>query len=87
MLSNKDKIQFRAKILNPDLPYLTKKALRRQVLDKTKKVSVCPHCRALNGVVKKCGMLKIMHDKYRNKKKSDPIITDKLGGYILFYLI
>lgn len=81
LLSNQDKERFRSKILNPDLPYLTKKALRRQILDKTKKVSICPHCRSLNGVVKKCGMLKIVHDKYRNKKKSDPTVTDKLAEY------
>ncbi|KAJ1529329.1 hypothetical protein ONE63_006119 [Megalurothrips usitatus] len=81
LLSNKDKAQFRSRILNPDLPYLSKKALRRQILDKAKKVSMCPHCKSLNGVVKKCGMLKIMHDKYRNKKKSDPIVTDKLAEY------
>lgn len=69
--------------MNPDLPYLVKKALRRQILDKTKKVSICPYCKSLNGVVKKCGMLKIVHDKYRNKKKSDPIVTDRLGMLVL----
>lgn len=84
LLSNKERVTFRSRILNPNLPYLSKKALRKQILDKTKKVSVCPHCRSLNGVVKKCGMFKISHDKYRNKKKSDPVVTDKLGKHICF---
>lgn len=81
LLSDKERVAFRSRILNPNLPYLTKKALRKQILDKTKKISVCPHCRSLNGVVKKCGMFKISHDKYRNKKKSDPVVTDKLAEY------
>jgi hypothetical protein len=30
---------------------------------------MCPHCGAINGVVKKVGALKISHEKYRNRKK------------------
>lgn len=36
-----------------------------------KKKSVCPHCNALNGMVKKVGPLKIIHEKFKKVKKSD----------------
>jgi len=67
------------KVMNPGLPYLVRKALHKQILDKGKKITVCPHCRELNGTVKKCGLLKIVHEKYRSKKAADPVVTDALG--------
>jgi DNA-directed RNA polymerase III subunit RPC1 len=36
-----------------------------------RKVVHCPHCSATNGVVKKAGALKIIHDKYRAKKTAE----------------
>ena len=53
-----------------DMPYLTKKSLRKKITDLCKKSSTCPHCGAANGVVKKCGLLKISHEKFRNQKKN-----------------
>jgi hypothetical protein len=69
------------KVMNPSLPYLVRKAFRKQILDKAKKITVCPHCGELNGTVKKCGLLKIVHEKYRSKKATDPVITDALGEF------
>ena len=45
---------------------LTKRALRKKILEKAKKMTLCPHCQAQNGVVKKCGLLKISHEPYRS---------------------
>lgn len=39
---------------------------------------MCPHCGEINGIVKKSGLLKISHEKYRNKK-ADAEIEIKLG--------
>ena len=72
---------FRAKLNNPNLPYLTKKTLRKQIQDECKKVTHCPNCNDLNGVVKKCGVLKISHEKFRSVKKNSPIITAELVAY------
>lgn len=52
----------------------------KQIQEKAKKVSICPACGDINGVVKKCGLLKIMHDKYRTKKP-ESVIQEKLGMY------
>lgn len=79
LLSDKERKSLKTKVMNPGLPYLVRKALHKQILDKAKKITVCPHCRELNGTVKKCGLLKIVHEKYRSKKATDPVVTDALG--------
>lgn len=45
--------------------------LAKQVNTACKKVLRCPHCGEINGVVKKVGALKIIHEKYRAKKLSE----------------
>lgn len=73
---------FRSKLRNPALSYLVRKALKKKILETTKKVSVCPHCGDINGVVKKCGLLKISHEKYKNRnKKKDAIVEELLADY------
>jgi hypothetical protein len=37
----------------------------RPAVEKAKKLTQCFSCGDLNGVVKKCGLLKISHEKYR----------------------
>jgi DNA-directed RNA polymerase III subunit RPC1 len=81
LLPDKERKPLLVKVMNPSLPYLVRKALRKQILDKAKKFTICPHCRELNGTVKKCGLLKIVHEKYRSKKSTDPVITDVLGEF------
>lgn len=65
---------------------------------KAKKVTTCPHCQELNGVVKKVtaamkvggsggSVLKIIHEKFRSKKEKDAIVKQQLGklGTGLYY--
>lgn len=50
-----------------------------QVLKKAKKNTKCPHCDSLNGAVKKgAGLMKIVHEPLRGKKKTDPLVTNAL---------
>lgn len=58
--------------------YLHKKALYKRINELCKKMSLCPYCGARNGVVKKQPPLKVIHERFRNVKKGDPIITDYL---------
>lgn len=83
MLPDLLKKSYRRKFLNPELSYLHKKTLRAAVLKKTKPVTKCPHCDTINGMVKKspAGILKIIHDKYRNKKPTDAIVTRVLRNF------
>lgn len=81
LLPNKDRKLYRRIVSNKNLSYLERKALRSQIVSKTKKITICPHCGELNGVVKKCGPFKIVHDKYRSKKETDPIILQMIDDY------
>ncbi|KAG8225444.1 hypothetical protein J437_LFUL004444 [Ladona fulva] len=71
LLPPAEKKNFKAKVKNPDIPYLAKKALRKKIQDRAKKINICPYCKAHNGVIKKFGMLKIVHEKYRHVKKAE----------------
>ncbi|KAB7495389.1 DNA-directed RNA polymerase III subunit RPC1 [Armadillidium nasatum] len=54
--------------------YLKKKAQYKKINELCKKINKCPYCGARNGVVKKFPPLKIIHEKFRNVKKGDPVI-------------
>jgi len=72
---------FQGRLKNPKIPYLVKKSLRKQIQEACKKISRCPYCGDINGVVKKCGMLKISHDKFHNLKKDNPIVQEEIEAY------
>ncbi|XP_045502401.1 DNA-directed RNA polymerase III subunit RPC1 [Colias croceus] len=83
MLAEPLKKSYRRKFMNPEISYLHKKNLRAAVLKKAKTCTKCPHCDSINGVVKKssAGILKIVHEKYRNKKPSDPLVRSVLSEF------
>lgn len=87
MLPPSEMEKYRAKARNPNLSYLTRKALRKQVHEKAKKATICPHCGEINGIVKKSGLLKICHEKYRNKKADPGIALKKGSGFHLSFFI
>ena len=49
--------------------YIRRAAAVKRVVERCKKVRECPHCQALNGLVKKVGSMKIVHEKYKEKEK------------------
>lgn len=71
-------IQYHRRLRNPNITYVMKKSIRTQIRDKAKKCSKCPHCGYVNGLVKKSGMLKISHEKYRYKKHQ-ALVQQKLN--------
>ena len=83
LLAEPLKKSFRRKFMNPELSYLHKKSLRAMVHKKAKTCTKCPYCEALNGMVKKspAGILKIIHDKYRAKKPTDPLVKRVLRDF------
>ncbi|KAJ2504110.1 DNA-directed RNA polymerase III subunit C1 (rpo31), partial [Coemansia sp. RSA 2052] len=68
MLEEADRRSSLKKLRSPGIDGLQTRALVKGVNDRCKKVTYCPHCGATNGVVKKGGPLKIIHDKYRQKR-------------------
>ncbi|XP_062858765.1 DNA-directed RNA polymerase III subunit RPC1 isoform X1 [Trichomycterus rosablanca] len=82
MLSKEERQQFLDHLRRPGLPYLQKRGLKKKISDKCRKKSVCLNCGAFNGPVKKCGLLKIIHEKYKTTKKVvDPIVSDFLHSF------
>lgn len=80
MLKESDKTLYGRRLLNPNLSYLAKKSITSQILVKAKKTTKCPHCSAVNGPVKKgAGLLKILHEPFRGKKITDPIMSQHLS--------
>ncbi|TRY75843.1 hypothetical protein TCAL_12658 [Tigriopus californicus] len=72
---------YRERLKHREMAYLSKKAMRKKIIEQCKKISVCPYCSSTNGVVKKCGLLKISHEKYRNCKKNSEVLTNKLAEF------
>lgn len=68
MLEEPDRRAFLRRLRAPGLDNLQRNRIIKQVNDRCKKVTYCPHCNAVNGVVKKVGPMKITHDKYRLKR-------------------
>lgn len=80
LISPPDKKKWTNMINRPNMPYLQKKTLRKKITEVAKKISVCPYCSSVNGVVKKCGLLKISHEPHRalGKKKLESVIEEKI---------
>ncbi|KYO27634.1 DNA-directed RNA polymerase III subunit RPC1 [Alligator mississippiensis] len=82
MLTSEEKKQFLDYLKRPGLTYLQKRGLKKKVSEKCRKKSICPYCGAFNGTVKKCGLLKIIHEKYKtNKKVVDPVVSNFLQSF------
>ena len=47
--------------------HVRRAAVFRKVLEACKKEKVCPHCAAINGVVKKVGCMRIIHERLRER--------------------
>lgn len=79
MLKDTDKQTYGRRLLNQNLSYLAKKSITSQILVKAKKHTKCPHCSAMNGPVKKGpGLMKILHEPFRGKKLTDPVMAEQL---------
>ncbi|KAJ8318173.1 hypothetical protein KUTeg_003264 [Tegillarca granosa] len=82
LLRPEDRKIFLDSVKKP-LTYLQRKVLKKKIYEKCRKVSHCPECSMYNGMVKKCGLLKIIHDKYKQKsaKIENPVITEFMGSF------
>ncbi|XP_077482360.1 DNA-directed RNA polymerase III subunit RPC1 isoform X1 [Stigmatopora argus] len=82
MLTKEEKLQFMEMLKRPNLPYLQKRGLKKKISDKCRKKTICVNCSAFNGTVKKCGLLKIIHEKYKTTKKAiEPFVSEFLQSF------
>ncbi|EFP75753.2 hypothetical protein PGT21_012768 [Puccinia graminis f. sp. tritici] len=73
LLSEEDRRLYLIKFRRPNLENLQRQHLAKQVNTACRKIITCPYCGATNGTVKKVGALRIIHEKFRAKKKADEL--------------
>ncbi|KAH8918847.1 DNA-directed RNA polymerase III subunit C1 [Atractiella rhizophila] len=71
LLPENQRRQYLARFRRPGLDSLTRTNLLRTVYGLCRKTLICPHCHALNGTIKKVGPLKIIHEKFKLKKRGE----------------
>ena len=71
LLEEGDRRRFLKTFRRPGLENLTRTKTFKAVNTTARKVQLCPRCGGLNGVVKKVGALKIVHEKFRPKKLAE----------------
>eukprot|EP00117_Sycon_ciliatum_P001892 scpid14119/ scgid7360/ DNA-directed RNA polymerase III subunit RPC1; DNA-directed RNA polymerase III subunit A len=48
---------------------LARRNMQKKLHERCRKIHTCPYCGDFNGVVKRCGLLKIVHDKYKSTRR------------------
>ncbi|XP_015764049.1 PREDICTED: DNA-directed RNA polymerase III subunit RPC1-like [Acropora digitifera] len=77
LLPPQEKKHFLDQLSRPGVSALMRKVIKKKIVEKCKKFSHCPYCEALNGFVRKSGMMKIVHEKYKSARKFvDPVISE-----------
>ncbi|KAI8459810.1 DNA-directed RNA polymerase III subunit C1 [Phakopsora pachyrhizi] len=75
LLSEEDRRLYLQRFRRPNLENLQRQHYAKQVNTACRKVLTCPYCGATNGTVKKVGALRIIHEKFRAKKKADELAS------------
>ena len=77
LLPPAERLKFQKQMLHPMTrsDYIRKSAVSKRILERCKKTRECPHCHALNGVVKKVGCARIVHEKYREKDTGERAVA------------
>ncbi|XP_071808638.1 DNA-directed RNA polymerase III subunit RPC1-like isoform X1 [Asterias amurensis] len=69
LLSQAERQTFLDALRRPTLTYLQRKGLRKKINEKCRKQQICLKCGMFNGQVKKCGTLKIVHEKFKSTRR------------------
>jgi DNA-directed RNA polymerase beta' subunit len=74
LLADTERAKQLERMRNPKTDALIKASILKKLVDKCKKVKICPHCLQTNGTVKKvtgAPSLKIVHEKFRSKRSEE----------------
>lgn len=89
LLADHDIQQFLQRLRNPRTDILAKASILKKVIEKCKKVRICPQCNAANGTVKKitgAPTLKIVHERFKGRAMVDELdaLVDDLDSAVRF---
>ncbi|KAJ1512772.1 hypothetical protein HMI54_007771 [Coelomomyces lativittatus] len=73
MLTEKDRRQFLKRLRVPHLDNVQRQRILKAINVQCRKFLYCPYCSSSNGTVKKVGPLKVIHDRYRDKRLKDEL--------------
>ncbi|KTW25869.1 hypothetical protein T552_03143 [Pneumocystis carinii B80] len=71
LLELKDIHSFLKELRKAESDNLRKSQIYKRINDTCKKVRICPNCQSTQGVIKKVGALKIIHEKFKYNKKNN----------------
>ena len=81
LLTHVERMEFLREIRNASADVNRKNAIFKKLVERCKRVKVCPVCKAVNGAVKKVPMaLKISHDKYYKMEKQKQEFLKKFSN-------
>ncbi|QSL65865.1 hypothetical protein MERGE_000144 [Pneumocystis wakefieldiae] len=70
LLELKDIHSFLKELRKAESDNLKKSQICKRINDTCKKIRICPNCQSTQGVIKKVGALKIIHEKFKYNKKN-----------------
>lgn len=83
LLDEQNKRKFLNELQRPGIDNLRRMQILKKINEQCKKQRRCLHCGSINGVVKKAGVLKIIHDKFRWIGKKTPEEKDEFDRSFL----
>ncbi|XP_071036017.1 DNA-directed RNA polymerase III subunit RPC1 [Parasteatoda tepidariorum] len=81
LLNEQEREKYVQILKKPNMDYDRRKSLRKEILEKCMKKSVCPYCNEVNGQVKKVGCVKIVHIRHKKEKKNAAFSLELLETY------
>ncbi|KAL1838513.1 hypothetical protein VTK73DRAFT_4303 [Phialemonium thermophilum] len=70
LLTEPERRQYLRELRRPGIDNLRRSQVVKKINDQCKKVRACPRCGAVNGTIRKHGVLKLVHDKFAAYHKS-----------------
>jgi DNA-directed RNA polymerase III subunit RPC1 len=70
LLSDTERRSFLKELRRPGIDNLKRTQICKRINEQCRKAKICPYCDAVNGQIRKIGVLKLAHDKYQAYNKS-----------------
>jgi DNA-directed RNA polymerase III subunit RPC1 len=70
LLEEPERRAFLKELRRPGLDNLRRTAICKRINEQCRKTKICPYCSAVNGQIRKIGVLKLAHDKFVHFNKS-----------------
>ncbi|KAI9813204.1 MAG: hypothetical protein M1832_006376 [Thelocarpon impressellum] len=86
LLTENERRSFLHDLRRPNIDNLRRTQICKKIKAQCRKAKTCPYCHSINGVVKKAGVLKIIHDKYRAFNASSAIKKKPPESKVVFAL-